>query len=194
VKSFKTMAMKKTAIVIVISFFVACGPDEQRTANESKNGLFHDSINHPETDALDEAGLELMGQESLGQLKLGLSATELKAILGEPTKKSGRKLWEADGELHQTWEFVPVGIIIDMIGDKNANVGMIMATSPCKFKTSKGIGIGSERKDVEKAYSDLLNPDYSSHSSLVAGSLYGGVIFNFENDMVASIFIGSMAE
>jgi hypothetical protein len=66
--------------------------------------------------------------------------------------------------------------------------------SPFDYKTSKGISIGSNYQEVEKAYKDYVNAEFSNKESIVAGSIYGGVIFSFKNGKVTSIFIGASAE
>ena len=44
------------------------------------------------------------------------------------------------------------------------------------------------------AYSDKINADESSDEMIVVGSIYGGMVFSFENGKVKQIFIGAGAE
>jgi hypothetical protein len=71
---------------------------------------------------------------------------------------------------------------------------MITINPPCKFKTQKGIGIDSDYKNVETAYQKYIDIKSSNENEIVAGSIYGGIIFRFENQKVKSIFIGAAAE
>jgi hypothetical protein len=62
------------------------------------------------------------------------------------------------------------------------------------FRTSKGISIGSSYQEVEQAYKDYMNPEFSNRESIVAGSIYGGVVFSFEKGKVKSVFVGAASE
>ena len=71
----------------------------------------------------------------------------------------------------------------------------ISLTSPSTFKTVRGIGIGSSEAEVEKAYADEKSTEDSRPDELfVAGSIYGGLLFNFVDGNVSEIFIGAAAE
>lgn len=141
---------------------------------------------------------KLMDEESLGFLRLYLSNVEVSNELGEPTEKSEAVEWGADGLVHQTWYYRTAGIELDMVEiSGETKVSSINITAPCKYKTRREIGIGSRRKDVIEAYKNELSKEESNgieETFIVAGSIYGGVIFKFENDTVSGIFIGSAAE
>lgn len=142
----------------------------------------------------DEIGFELIKTECLGDIKIDMPAQKVIELLGEPEKKSDVAMWEADGEYHQTWNYE--GITLDLVGEENKNqvVSMITITGPCALKTKRRIGIGSDITDVKLAYPKAIDPAFSDSSSLVAGTTYGGVIFNFEDQKVKQIFIGAAAE
>lgn len=144
----------------------------------------------------EDLGFELMGKETLNELRIGLTKIEIEEILGVAPEISTDELWEADGQYHQTYFFKNQGIELDMIGDndKLKKVNMITITHPCNFKTSKNIAIGSKLKDLQIAYVDYFNKEFSDNETFVAGSIYGGVIFSLKNDKVTSIFIGAAAE
>jgi len=141
-------------------------------------------------------GLELMNNEKLGGLFIGLGQEELNCMLGEPDIKTEEELWDGDGAYHHTLKYTKLGVEIDITGDKESGmaVNMITAESPCSYKLSKGISIGSSLKEVEQAYREYINPIFSNSESVLAGSLYGGLIFYFKDDKVNSIFIGATAE
>ncbi len=130
-------------------------------------------------------------------LKLQAKDTEVIKNLGECTNKSKATVWGADGLLHQTWKYDAKGIELDMVKSNGQQiVGSITITTPCDYKTSKNIGIGSSKQEVTNAYKNEINNEDSAlaPSRIVIGSIYGGTIFKFENDKVSSIFVGAAAE
>lgn len=192
--------MIRILILFITVTFLACGQrDSDKSNNHSLNSdslIKHVSDNKSDSKDFEKIGFELMRKESLDKLKLGLNVNDLTKILGESIEKSKSELWGADGEYHQTFKYSGLGLELDMIGEKEVDkiINMITVVSPCDYKTNKGISIGSNYKEVEQAYKDYLNPDFSNSTSLVAGSIYGGLIFSFENGKVKSIFLGASAE
>lgn len=141
----------------------------------------------------------ILSTERLGELRLGMKAVEAVALLGEPTKKGRNEPWEADGLRHQDWSWPGLGVTLDMQASSRKgeqSVGSITAVAPCAFKTLKGIGIGSPRAEAMKQYGKLKDPMYSDdlEHHLIAGSVYGGVMFDFEKGRVTKIFFGAAAE
>lgn len=143
-----------------------------------------------------EIGFELMKNESVGEIKLGLGIKKVIEILGEPTEKTKAELWEADGERHQQWKYSNKGIELNLIGesDTSLTVNMITINEVCKLKTKRNIGIGSSFEEVQAAYKDVIDQASSTEEIIVAGTVYGGVIFNFKHKKLKSIFIGASAE
>ncbi len=141
-------------------------------------------------------GIKLIANESINDLKLGLTKDEIIKILGKPDFSSDSEYWEADALFHQIFKYTNQGVEIDFSGenDDNKKTTSITIFSPCKFKTCKNIGIGISRKAVIDSYKDYINPEFSDSTTLVAGSIYAGVIFKMENIKVKSIFIGAAAE
>lgn len=144
----------------------------------------------------DEIGFELLKTERLGGIKIGLSALKTVELIGEPEEKSTAENWEADGETHQIWTYKKQGVSIDMGGKGIVNqvINNIKITAPCDLKTTKQIGIGSTKQAVQKAYDQSINKTNSESDVIVAGTIYGGIIFNFEDGKVKNIFFGSSAE
>ena len=139
-------------------------------------------------------GFDIMKNEAVGFLKIGLAAAEVLAGLGEPADKSPIRIWGADGLEHQKWRYPAKGIEFDMVKRDGAFlVNMISITTPCEYKTKQGIGIGSSVKEVQAAYPNQLNPAVND-TKLVAGTVYGGIIFGMEGGAVSSIFICAAAE
>ena len=139
-------------------------------------------------------GFDIMKNEAVGFLKIGLAAAEVLAGLGEPADKSPIRIWGADGLEHQKWRYPAKGIEFDMVKRDGAFlVNMISITTPCEYKTKQGIGIGSSVKEVQAAYPNQLNPAVND-TKLVAGTVYGGIIFGMGGGAVSSIFIGAATE
>jgi hypothetical protein len=143
-------------------------------------------------------GSEIDSKESLFILNNSLSGDDVIKIWGEPESKSEAIEWGADGLVHQDWYYRSTGIELGLVrNDENEQIVFsINLQSPCTLKTSRGIGIGSTKEEVWKAYEHEINPEENNMDlpDVVVGSVYGGIIFNFENDLVTSIFIGAAAE
>lgn len=186
------------SIGILVMCFSSCNTntEENKTSvSEIKNQ--QDSILAPELykgKGYDEIGFELLKTECMGDIKIDMTAQKTIELLGEPEKRSTPVMWEADGEYHQTWNYK--GITLDLIGEENKNqvISMITITGPCSLKTKRRIGIGSDISEVKLAYPKAIDPSFSDSLSIVAGTNYGGLIFNFEDQKVKQIFLGAAAE
>jgi hypothetical protein len=146
------------------------------------------------TKALDVIGTELLQNETFGNIKIGLTAAQTQEALGKPDKKGEKAEWEADGETHQSWTYK--GIELDMTGKEEQTINNINITAPSTLKTSKNIGIGSTKAEVEAAYTGAIDKSATEEGSenIVAGTVYGGIIFKIENGKVNGIFVGAAAE
>lgn len=146
-----------------------------------------------------------------GELGFVLMDREIKAILGghnrvadvvkkfgKPEKKSKVEVWGADGLKHQTYFYTKKGLEIGLVTDENnrQTVCSISIEKKSKVKTKRGIGVGSSKAAVLKAYAAELDMKENANNQygLVAGTVYGGVIFGIEKNRVTSIFIGAAAE
>jgi hypothetical protein len=144
------------------------------------------------------AGEFPLEKEKIGKLHIGLSEREVKQIIpGKPTR-GPEKWWGADGQYHQEWKYPDVGITLGMVSKKKSGIKSIESitiTSPSKLQTQRGIRIGSTEQEVIKAYGHFQNAEDSKQGEFfVAGSIFGGVMFNFHQGRVSSIFIGAAAE
>lgn len=142
--------------------------------------------------------LELETTEQIGPLKLGLPASRVQVLLESKPKLGPKQMWEADGAYHQSWDYERQGISLDMVADTQhspQSINKIVVSSPCRFSTQRGIHIGSTESEVEQAYRKDLNEEESTKGqALVAGSMYGGLIFGIEKGKVADITLGAVAE
>lgn len=137
-------------------------------------------------------------KEQIGQLHLGLAEKEVKQIIPGQPKRGKDEWWGADGEYHQEWKYPAAGITLSMVSKKKGgpkSIERITLTSPSTLATSKGIRIGSTEAEVNEAYGRFRNVGDSEHfGGFIAGSIFGGVMFNFEQGKVSRIFIGAAAE
>ncbi len=142
--------------------------------------------------------LELLNNEKIGDFKLGLSEKDLEGKIPCPLKRGEEDLWGADGIYHQTWNYPACGLSFGTSSAQKGgskSVDSITVTAPSKLKTKRGIQIGSTEKAVIKAYGRDKNAEDSvPKETFIAGSLYGGLIFNFKNNRVTEIFLGASAE
>ncbi|MFM6520826.1 MAG: hypothetical protein ACKPIC_31340, partial [Microcystis panniformis] len=64
------------------------------------------------TENLESDPFALSREESLGKLKLDLSAQQVIQLLGNPTQKGGVEFWAGDGLYHQYWYYPNQGITL----------------------------------------------------------------------------------
>ena len=78
----------------------------------------------------------------------------------------------------------------------------VSGTPRTKVQTKLGMQLGSSWKDIETAYADALYLEdegleqYKGRSGIVAGSLFGGLTFSFDEDQdgVNFIALGRVAD
>jgi hypothetical protein len=137
-------------------------------------------------------------EEPIGKLRLGLSEGEVKKAIPCTRKRGPEQLWGADGAYHQEWVYADCGITLGMVSEKTGapkEVESITVVSPSDLSTKSGIRIGSTEQEVMKAYASHWNKEDSTPStSFVAGSVYGGLMFDFDAGKVSRIFLGAAAE
>jgi hypothetical protein len=133
--------------------------------------------------------------EGIGPIKMDMPASEVIAAMGKP-KSKGKELMEgATGDLLQPWTYK--GVTLDMVRESKKatrKVGSIQVGGESGLATKRGIRVGSTRADVARAYAKERNAEDSDELTFVAGSVYGGLLINFENDVVTSMFLGAAAE
>ncbi|MDD5035362.1 MAG: hypothetical protein PHE55_11465 [Methylococcaceae bacterium] len=145
-----------------------------------------------------EDDFKLLRTERIGPLKTGLPANQVQTLLKSKPESGPSEKWEADGMYHQSWSYARQGIVLDMVSQTKhsaKSVDRITISSPCRFSTQRGIHIGSAESEVEQAYRNDLNQEDSTQGAfLVAGSVYGGLMFKIQNGKVIEIILGAIAE
>lgn len=137
-------------------------------------------------------------KEQIGKLHIGLSERAVKQIIPGKPSRGPEKWWGADGQYHQEWQYTDGGITLGMVAKKKGgfkSIESLTITSPSILQTQRGIRIGSTEAEVIKAYGRFRNAEASKPGELlVAGSIFGGVMFDFQQGRVSRIFIGAAAE
>ncbi len=142
--------------------------------------------------------------EKIGGIGLGDSIEAVTAAFGPPARKGAAEEWAASGEFVAAWEWPDRGLKLDMAAgsaDGEPRVGGITVSAPSQLTTSRGVGLGATRAEVEKVYAAFRTvgrepgePDPSSVDTLVIGSVYGGTFFSFTDGKLTGIFVGAGAE
>lgn len=140
----------------------------------------------------------LLSEERIGDLRIGLAEIDVQKAIHCSLKRGPDELWGSDGGYHQKWESIGCGVTLSMVSEKKGaakSIESISLVSPSTLSTKRNIRIGSAKQEVIKAYKSHWNKEDSKLTGgFVAGSIYGGVMFTFENGKVNSIFLGAAAE
>ncbi len=157
--------------------------------------------------AIEIIGADIMADGRIGGLALDAPESEVVAIgekenLGELSRGKD-EISEAFGEAVQTWTFTGAGFSANMVsGESGApkTVLSIAIVAPSTLKTEHGIGIGSTRDEVIRAYADYKTEEEEAEKieadgdKRLVGSIYGGMVFTFSEGKVTRIFLGAAAE
>lgn len=139
----------------------------------------------------------VLHSERIGELRIGLPAADLVRLHGEPTRRDRIEASEVDGDFYQTWEYPALGLSVGMSADTREgaqSVAFVTVRAPSTLATAKSIRIGSPRADVVAAYDAVRDREMEEGDSIIAGSIYGGVMFDFADGEVSEIFLGAAAE
>lgn len=140
----------------------------------------------------------LLHEERIGQLRIDLPEAEVGKIIDCPLQQGPEELWGADGAYHQQWVYADCGLTLGMVSEKKGDpktIESITLIRPGALTTRRGIRIGSTEQEVMKAYESSWNREDSHHFGMfVGGSIFGGLMFDFEKGKVSRIFLGAAAE
>ena len=127
-----------------------------------------------------------------------MTISEFISLVPCSVEKGEPVLWEGIGEIIQDWNYAECGVKIQLSTidtDVAQAVSSITVAAPSEFKTARGISIGSSEEAVFEAYEDQVDPTISElGETFVAGSIYGGLVFTFEEGKVVKMFLGGGAE
>ena len=141
----------------------------------------------------------ILRAEGLGALHLGMLEKEVREFLGTPAKQTALTLQGADGLYVQEWRYPARGISLTMsTGETKKGAKTVVrfeAAAPCQLATRRGIKIGSAESAVRKAYAAIADRETpAAPGTFIAGSIFGGIIFNFADGKVSHILFGAGAE
>jgi hypothetical protein len=140
----------------------------------------------------------LLRLERIGHLSIGIGEKEAIAALSCPVSKGKNAFSDATGDYDQKWSFPACGVDLTMSSSSRSGpkvVTAIVVAAPSTLTTTKGIGIGSTEEEVLAAYGPLLDRGATRRGkTVVAGSIYGGMIISIAEGKVSEIFLGAIAE
>jgi hypothetical protein len=194
--------MVRTRNVLILGLIVAgaCGPHPATsTTPTAATGA---ETPPPQTGS--RPNIADAANERIGDIATGMAGADVIAKLGAPASKTPPVEEGATGAIVSTWTWPALGLALHMTGATAADaptVGSITLSAPSRLTTSRGIGIGAGRAEVERIYAASLakgrepgEADPSTPAQLIIGSIYGGTFFHFENGKVTEIFVGAGAE
>jgi hypothetical protein len=138
--------------------------------------------------------------ERIGELALGDTAASVVARYGEPASRSEPIEYGATGDNVSTWAWPAHGLKVDISLGDAAGGGTVLSISveaPSTLTTSRGVGIGTPRAEVERIYAEHQTEESrasTDDTTFLVGSLYGGTFFWFADGAVTSMFVGAAAE
>ena len=166
-------------------------PEQRQPITEGQNPV-KQILSQSETDIF-----ELMKQESIGKLKIEMREDEVISILGKPECQSKKQFSQVDAFYHQDWNYPSKGISLQMASeteDSLSQVQIIQIKFPSKLTTSREIMIGDSYYEVEQKYGKFQNTEESKPTTFVVGSVYGGLVFSFQDQKVTKIYLGYLAD
>ena len=125
--------------------------------------------------------------------------------LGIPDLEGEFQYLESDGNYHQKWDYFSLGLTLwvfsDTIGSASKVEYVKITDEPLitsTFVTTKGIRIGTPKKQVLDIYNAHIDKTYEAlHKDpnlLLIGDFYEGTIFYFTDDKVSLIEMGFFSE
>lgn len=191
--------MKKLLPLLVVVILVSCNSGTKTEVKVEGKQYDRDTSYPAKNPANSVPVTSKIDIESFGEIKLGMSAADVRKILGAPNTESPAIEWGADGMMHEDWTWKNKGLVLNISSDKtnrdsSLSVFSITASSPCTFKTKAGMSIGSSYEEVLEAYKKDIDPEATDKTQITVGSVYGGIIFSFRNSKTEKLFLGAAAE
>ncbi len=188
--------MKQFIAIACLLCVWACASKQNSEANEKMDSVSVESVSSADSIDYSSVGFDLMKEENFGGIRTGLIREEVIILLGEPEQQTEIKMSEVDGMNSQTWMYLAKGIEISFSEDENkkwTSVSYLLKESATQ-KSTRGIGVGSTREEVMKAYKKEISADFGE-GQIIAGTVYGGIVFWLTEDgKVRNIFVGASAE
>lgn len=191
--------MKKYFLPALLVVLFSCKSGDKKDEALAPNDSIVVSADTVSTPSDQPAGSGKIDIETFGDIKIGQPHEKTVEALGEPDSKSPAVEWGADGLMHEDWTYNSKGMILNMsyakgISDGTKYISSIRANEKCTFKTRANMGIGNSYTEVQEAYKRDIDASATDKEQITVGSIYGGIIFTFKNEKVATVFLGAAAE
>ncbi len=138
--------------------------------------------------------------EGFGELKLDMPVEKVEEILGGGFLRGDEFEQAATGDWvrRMLWDEKGIDVWVGSLEQGGPKiVRSITIKEPCDFKTVQGLGIGSPMEQVKEVYGqweDVEDGRREMPEDFVVGSIYGGLIFSFQDGKVSEMFLGAAAE
>lgn len=135
------------------------------------------------------AGAEIVPQESIAGVQIGMSQAEVREVLGAP-KKTKKVVNEIAGDLRQ-WSYGQTSVTFDST-EKDAEV-MTVTTRSRSEKTEDGIGVGSTKAAVRQKVAKAKCRTEKHYDHCFVGSYTPGEVitdFSMSGGKVSRVMIG----
>jgi hypothetical protein len=140
----------------------------------------------------------LLREERIGTLYIGLGEKEAVAAIPCPVSRGKETFLAATDDWGQKLSFPACGIELDVVSTTKGgakSVTAIVVSQPSQLATSRGIRVNSPEDEVIAAYQPFLDRSATRRGkTIVAGSIYGGLIISIAQGKVSEIFLGAVAE
>lgn len=189
--------MKKIIFCLLAISIVAC-KEEKTQLKEEKTLQVRKSEHIINNTAEAEKPVEFNINAEVfdGWLKLGVTEDMVFTKLGKDYKLEHDELSQVNGLYQQLWDFEKAGISLLMESEtpkSEKRVAAIYIASISNYKTSKGLGIGSDKRNVHRHYNKYID-SLGLPETIVVGTIYEGMLFSIKNDTVTYIFLGAAAD
>lgn len=176
--------MRIAAALSVVCLFVVMGCEKSggRDTAAPQDAASVGEVSAEASEAESDATLVIIPGQGVGKLQFGMNQAELEAILGKPERTTyGPSEYMSKGMAVMEGRDTAVGALL--FGDANNPTSPLVEA--CKFRTDKGIGMGSTFADLEAAYGkpssvkENAGRETLKYSDLGATfSLSGGKVFH----------------
>jgi hypothetical protein len=112
-------------------------------------------------------------RESIGKIKLGMSLSQVRQILGRPRRQDPTTINNCTGEYDGNWHYNGLDIHFSS-PDAAGKTGRVFAIKATRsgYRTTRRIGVGDRAAKVKKAYGglDLVDDQSASYLNFVVDS------------------------
>lgn len=133
-----------------------------------------------------------------GWLTIGSDISKVNIVLGQPDSVGDTETWSFSGQTYRSYFYNSKGLsIITETSDDQELVFFIDAVAPARFRTNRGVTIGSTKDDVMKLYPELTSLGAGQKEDTEVYSTHGtyyGTMFSFQNNLLVHIGIGTFAD